>query len=228
MKAKLVRFTIELRYKERMNLLIGHSRIQARLSGDPPQNIKTWLMPGLRNDDPTKRETFIMDADRTLVELHSPRTPDQAIDRAIQIFTAVDQEFTIPEVGRWGVRCIWLFEQHEGYEDLIEKWRERFFASTSIVVEATDVGILLDFTDDETGMLVSLSGGPTNENQIKERWVTLGNEPQPATANVVDVDMAFTDEPTFSRRTLANYAKQAIRSTEAYSLKVNSVMEGRN
>ena len=118
-----------------------------------------------------------------------------------------------------------MFDQDDEYDDLLEKWRKRFFAPETIITQAADVGISLDFSDEEIGLTIRMSGGPTYAKQIRETWMTLGEDPLPATANLMDTDIGFTDEPTFSRRTLSNYAKLAIRKTEEYALKVNSVVE---
>lgn len=212
--SKLVKVTCELRFQERLRLLAGFENIYRSLLGKEPEDAGKWLIPGLRIQNPERRETSLIDAARSVIDIEEPPNVGFCKDSILRFFKILDDEFSIPAIGRWGLRSTWIQEYDGDFESVLAEYKTRFFhEAASLVQKAHDAGLTFEYSIDK-GRKLTVTTGPMNLDQMKAQFLTYPPKAISPVFLYTDVDMGDTTKREYSPKYLADFILAAVQEGE--------------
>lgn len=205
---ELVKFFVELRYKQPHKLFRVYEELHTALVGKPPAEKEPVLLPGFGLNVQDKKMRVLIDPRRSVVDLeHTPNT-GYCLDTITQVFRKIDEIAPLPDLLRLGARSWWLRAAAVSFDALVTMYKEKLFHPSVFVQNARDVGTSFVLVDENNR--ANINFGPMEAAQLKGMLFSeVGNLPSVFT--FLDVDYSLTEnELKYEEKQLRDFAKRAL------------------
>lgn len=218
---QLVKITCELKYTAKTKLLSGYEGIYKDLLKKEPEQPERWVVPGLRLEDEGKKQIWLIDPVRGVIDIEQPPNVGFCKDSIMQFFKSVNERVGIPSIGRYGLRATWLKEHKGSFQELLDKCKSSIFGESKLVEKVGDVGAVFDYFID-TGKKLSVTVGPMELAQLKSQFLVFEPQSFPNIFLYIAVDMGDTTTNQFSPKYLNDFLQTAIQEGERLSNEIVS------
>lgn len=219
---QLTKITCELRYAERMKILSAYESFYRDVMGKAPEEAAAWIAPGLRLEDKERKRVVLADQGRAAVDIEQPPNVGYCRDSIVKVFESLNRELPIPPLARWGIRFTWIQAYSGTFQDLLRLFKERFLAAKEPLTRAADIGLVLDYFDDD--LKLTLTAGPMEAEQLRSHFLAFEAKGLPPVLVYADVDAADTKTRQYSAAHLGKLFSRAHGIAETMAKDVISLL----
>lgn len=205
---RLVKVITELRFSGRLKLLKLQEELYLAILGEELKQPERWPAPGLILESRQRKMRTTFELKRCAVDLEEVPNIGHCVQAISSIFKKVDDILGIPLLARVGIRSMWI-EPFEGtFTELLTVYRKSMLAKTILSEEASDVGLVLDFLDEDCK--VGLTTGPMEAQQLKTQFLTFEEKTIPDVFIFADIDRATTNQTKYSNKFLSEFIRKGL------------------
>lgn len=234
---KLFKLIVELRYPQQKPDIFNFRERIISAVGKGNKQIPPNISDGFQFLIKEKLIKVIVESSRVGADMILPDNvphPDRyAYDNMAKLYKQLNSILEIQKVERVGVRGVWIKKVNIDMEDLVQRFKERFYKENKIVASAKDIALVFTLQDEER--LINYNAGPMSKEQlaimINQESRQYGND----RIDVVNSSGIFFDYDYYLAKTtrfdlnfLIKFMDKALKkSKEAFSETLN-ILEGKN
>lgn len=204
----LVKFFVELRYRQPHKLFRVYEDLYVSLVGQPSPEKEPVILPGFGLHVKEKRMRVVIDPQRSVVDLEHVPNIGYCLDTITQVFRKVNELVPLPGLLRLGARSYWFKGVEMGFSPLVSKCKEKMFVNNTFLQNAIDVGA--SFVIINGDYKANVSFGPMELSQLKSMLFSDPGE-LPQVLTFLDVDYSLMgSEVRYTERELRGFAKRAL------------------
>ena len=217
---KLIKVTNELRYLEKSKKLTPVEELFSDLNKKViKEENRMPIVPGFRLRKKEDKITMVVEALRSAIDIEQPESIRICKDKIVEFCKSVDGRVGIPQIARYGIRSTWIHEYQGSFEELLQQCKESVFGSSSVVNNASDIGLVLDYGK-EKGRKTALTFGPMEIEQLKSQFLSFELDGIASVFLYADVDVSDMTTKVFSLNFLKGFFDKAIKEGEEISLEI--------
>lgn len=228
---KLFKIIFEVRYPQEKPIIFKfREKILSKISeGEKQPDFQDGIQVLLKD----KHIKVVVDSKRFGMDLafnsSMPNAKQYGKDNIIKLIKLINSELDVKNVERIGLRTAWLHEVDDTPEELIEKFKDKFFKENEIVDASKDVALV--FTYEDRGIKVNYNAGPMDKEQAIAIWnsslqsVGYSNIENIKTSVFLDYDYFYDKKVGFSEDFYKNFVEKAIDEAEKTMKKTCNILE---
>lgn len=204
----LVKFFVEVRYRQSHRLFRVYEELYASLVGQPPAEKEPVVLPGFGLHVRDKKMRVVIDPQRSIADLEYVPNIGYCLDTLTQVFRKINELAPLPELLRLGGRSWWLKPATVAFDSLVSKYKEKLFQPSPFLQSARDVGTSFTLVDE--GYRANISFGPMEVTQLRGMLFSELSD-LPPVFTFLDVDYSLTgNELEYDEKQLRDFAKRAL------------------
>ena len=223
---RLVKVITELRFSGRLKLLKPYEELYLAILGEELKQPERWFAPGLALEAKQRKMRTSLEPKHCAIDLEEVPNIGYCVQTISGTFKKIDDILGIPLLARVGVRSMWVEPFESTFADLLTVYKKSMFASNILSEQASDVGIVLDFVDEDCK--VSLTTGPMEAQQLKSQFLASEPERIPDVFIFTDIDRATTNETKYSNRFVNEFIQQGLDYGEEQAKKLIDIIRSKS
>jgi hypothetical protein len=225
---KLFKLIVEIKYPtEKPDIFSFREKILTGINKDN-KKVKTNVNDGFQFLVKEKRLKVMVESDRTgadiIISENTPHADQYSRDNLVKLFKQLNNIIHYQDIQRIGVRGMWIHPVEIEMEELIQRFKDKFYQENMILDKASDLAIVL--TLKEEARTINYTVGPMNKEQIN---ANIENESKQYASDAImsaTNDAVFFDYDYYSDKNI-RYSDHALAEfiTDALTSARNNIQE---